>query len=44
MLLRQGEFQTGHQTKLYIEKMRASRVCVALKTIYLLYLHKYQLR
>ena len=31
--VRQGEFQTGHQTKFLLKKMRTSRVCVALKTV-----------
>ena len=33
VLVRQDEFQTGHQTKLFIQKVKTSRICVALKTI-----------
>ena len=31
--VRQGEFQTGHQTKFFLEKMRTPGVYVALKTM-----------
>ena len=30
----QGEFQTGHQTNFFLEKIRTSRVCLTLKTIW----------
>ena len=33
VLVKQDEFQTGHQTKLFLEKVKTSRICVALKTI-----------
>ena len=31
--VRQGEFQAGHQTKFFLEKMRTPGVYVALKTM-----------
>ena len=33
VIVKQDEFQTGHQTKLFLEKVKTSRICVALKTI-----------